>query len=321
VQSELEFATTEQLQTLAINDLLRDAAFYYLDWQQAFLEVQVTRNLLKLAEQRNTAIEARVRSGDLARIVETEFKTTLLQRQSALLEKQQKLAASGLKLSLYRRNQAGEPVAPGEGQSPKIADTFSQQLTQQLHTLPEKMINHPQLQALKFRREQLEQERKLAATELLPTLDMDVWVANDLGDGSETLDGLESYIGVNFSVPLERRKAKGKLQAVEAKIRALNFDQQQTQEIMRNFVATELMGIENLTELLNLQKNQAALAIELADLEQKRFAAGDSDLFLLNAREIARAEAELTVVKTQINIMRKQINLLAEAALLLPIAS
>ena len=314
LQTELGFDVVEQNQRELLNHLLREAGFNYLNWREAYLEAEIQKGLLQLAEQRNDAIRARVANGDLAKFVETEFQTTLLARSAALQAMLQKLRAAELKLSLYIRDPEGLPVNLNEKQNPIDDDAFDNLLNENLNQVMASMQNHPRLRALRLRKQQITEQRRLAASEMLPSLDMNLWLARDLGTGSETLEGTESYVGVNFSLPLERRKAKGKLRVADAELRALKFDQQAAQETMRNFIATALLEIDNLQTLLKLQKEQAALEARLTGLELKRFNAGDSDLFILNAREISRAQADLRVVKTETEIMRKRVNLLASSA-------
>ena len=304
------------LQRLSLNELLAKAGNTYLDWYLSHQELLVAQELLKLAQTRNEGIVKRVAGGDLAKVVELEFQTTLLARRAKVAESQQKLLLNSLKLSLFKRdNVTGDPLNIDVSTPPATLETISQALDKALGNFGD-IAQHPSLQALDFRAEQLQTQRKLSRTNLLPELDVNVTVARDFGDGSETLAGNESYVGLKLSAPIERRKAKGKLRAVEAELRALATEQRLTRENLVNVMQQQRSDLRNQQQLLKLHQEQALLAKRLAQVEVLRFQEGDSDLFLLNAREIASAQAQLRAAQTLTGILRRKLMALAQNGLL-----
>ena len=57
-----------------------------------------------------------------------------------------------------------------------------------------------------------------------------------------------------------------------------------------------------------MQEKQASLAEVLFEQEKKRFAIGDSDLFVLNTGEASAINSRLNAVKARINVMRSTLN-------------
>ena len=312
--AHLGLAEQEASRSVGLNQLLLDAANYFLDWHQARQEVDIAGELVALARARSIAIEQRVSSGDIAPIIKTEFQATLLDRQASFLALEQQLLKSQLNLSLYFRNQLGSPIELTSASRPLLSDHLQAELDVHVNNLSDNFQSHPLIAAMELQRQQLQSELKLAKNQLLPTLDLDILLAQDLGAGSSTLEDTESYVGFRFEAPLERRKAQGKTNALNAKLRMLALEQQQTLEYMALNLEQQMLALTNQKQLLTLQRQQVELVQALAEAEDLRFKAGDSDLFLLNTRETDSARAKLKAVKIQNYIIRQQLQLLAQTA-------
>ena len=153
---------------------------------------------------------------------------------------------------------------------------------------------------------------RLAKNNLLPKLDIELKVSEDIGrGGSETLDGNETYFGVNFSVPLERRTAKAKHSIAELKLTELQYQHKALEDRITTDIDTHIAQLDALQQLANLRANQALLARKLERQEHRRFDAGDSDQFLLNARETQAGQAALDAIEAQIRWWRKRLDLIA----------
>ena len=62
-------------------------------------------------------------------------------------------------------------------------------------------------------------------------------------------------------------------------------------------------------EVLDLQQQNAELAVTLSQLERKRFDAGDSDMFKLNARESGVLKAKLKAIEAQVDLLSAELTL------------
>jgi outer membrane protein TolC len=316
INAELSLEIASQQQKLMVNDLLLDATLQYLKWQQSSERRRILERLFKLAKDRQFGIEQKVAAGELARITLTEFQVTLLQREAELLSNEQSLRLDAIGLSFYMRDQQGQPKPIA------IKTRADKRLKQNLTQLPDRkelflaLRNHPDVVTLEQEIAQLRAELQLNENDLLPQLDFKIKVANDIGAGSTTLNGLESYVGFDFSVPIGQRAAKGKRNQTQAKLIETSAKHQEIVESLDVKLNQAMTALSNLILLRDLRDEQARVAERLMKEEQARFEAGDSDLFLLNARETNFARAQLAALDAHINLLRQHFIVLAGSAVL-----
>lgn len=283
----------------------------YLNWYESHAQMKVLSNLVSLAQTRQNGIEKRVNSGDLAPMSLHEFETTLISRQIALSQAQQSLNEAELMLGYYWRTSKAVSHKETIPQSPPtdIEWPFSQAF-EQIYFTSHWVEQHPLIRALNADIAIAKNQSRLAKNDYLPKLDMELKVARDAGSGSASLAGTESYIGLNFSVPLERRKAKAEKAKAKAKIEELSYKKQALFEQLSLDIKTHIQQLNNLKGLNQLIHSQSRLAQKLASQEQIRFNEGDSDQFLLNSRELAASQAELAAIHSDLKLKRQELKLL-----------
>ncbi len=67
---------------------------------------------------------------------------------------------------------------------------------------------------------------------------------------------------------------------------------------------------------MSLQSENAALANTLSKVEKTRFDAGDSDMFVLNARAQNEIKAKIKEIKAKVDLLKSELMLYKEAAML-----
>ena len=97
--------------------------------------------------------------------------------------------------------------------------------------------------------------------------------------------------GINFSVPLGRWDASGRRDTARAKTIKLTQDRELTKRQVLLEVDDAWSAIQAAVDRFRATDAEVLLAKQLETGERKRFAAGDSTLFLVNQRERATAEA------------------------------
>ena len=297
---------------LTINQLLYEGLNAYLNWYQASLVTEVADSLVELAETRREGIESRVANGDLAAITLTEFETTLLTRQIALQEAQQDLLRAQQQLLFYWRSDDGAGYNPADLVLPTLPLQWPFEDYRFDQSWQNRIIrNHPSLTELDAQIEIARTEARLSKNNLLPKLDFEMQLGNDFGSGRLNLDGPESYIGLKFSVPLQRNRAKADRAAAMARVRELEFDRQVQFDRLSVNLNESLLQLTTFDQLRQLRAEQAEIAKELETQEHARFDAGDSDQFLLNARETAAGQAQLQAIAAEVAWLRQRIELLA----------
>jgi outer membrane protein TolC len=297
----------------SINKLIYEGINAYINWYQAYRQTKAISDLVELALTRQKGLESRVANGDLAEISKTEFETILLTRQASLLEAKQDLMQARQLLSFYWRDDSGFPIVLSEDTIPPEQLKWPFNLTQFDDIWRDSIMSqHPSLGELSAQMKLAQNDIRLTKNNLLPKLDIELKVSEDIGrGGSETLDGNETYFGVNFSVPLERRTAKAKHSIAELKLTELQFNYRALEDRIMTDIDAHIAQLDALQQLADLRASQAILAKKLEQQEHKRFDAGDSDQFLLNARETQAGQAALDAIQAQIRWWRKRLDLVA----------
>lgn len=281
----------------------QQALIRYWRWVTAGSQIRVYEGLLRNALDRETGLTEQVRSGARAKIALTENRQNITRRQALVTAAQREFAKAANNLSFYLRNPAGQPLRPADAQLPDVASTLDAIAVNAVEAidavgagaLSRARTQRPGLKLLDNSIQRSLQRIKLDENALKPKLNLELALARDLGgvaEGGPTREGTDTVIGLEFSVPLQRRAAKGQLRQSRAKLEAQRQQQRQLQdqiEIELRNIVLELNAARELAELARLEVGQAKT---LRDAERTRFERGASDFFLVNLREQAAADAE-----------------------------
>lgn len=308
---DVDIAETERLIT-AITVQRRAVAAYNL-WVAAGLRLKVYRDLLELARARQAGLERQVELGARPRILLTEQAQNILRRETLVARTEQELANAANTLSLFWRDANGQPQRPAPEQLPDAFPTIPRP------TGPDRMAlaGRPDLKTIDLRIAQATNRLELDRNQLKPRLDLKLEASQDIGpvgSGGRSRNGFESKVGLSFSVPLERRAAKGRVAATSAEIDAL----ERRRQALREQITTEIEGIAidvRATERLALlAEEERARAGEMAQAERRRFGAGASDFFLVNVREESAADAAVRQLDARFRSLVAGAELAAAAA-------
>jgi outer membrane protein TolC len=156
----------------------------------------------------------------------------------------------------------------------------------------------------------------LARNELRPKLDLKGEIAKDIGPeglGGHSHTATEVIMGISLKIPLQNRKAKGKLAETQAKLDELSIKQRYLGEKIRAEVAGIGIEVETARKLVDTTLRQRDLA-GLAQAERRRFELGSSDFFLVNQREEASTDAEVKLIEARARIAAAHAELAAATA-------
>lgn len=267
----------------------------YQNWVAAGLRLSVYRSLLDLAEQRRGGIARQVQLGARPAILLTEMDQNIVRRRALVVRSEQEFAAAANALSFFYRDETGERITPAPDRLPAALPEFRPGRV----TGP---IDRPDLQSLGARLEQSEVRLALAKNDLRPRLDLRGELGYDIGRtglGGRSRDGEEAIVGLRFSIPLERRQAKGRIGEARAEIDGLRT----RQRVVADQIAVEVEGIaiavDGAERSAVLAAEEAELAGRMAAAERRRFELGASDFFLLNLREEAATDARVRLLDAQ----------------------
>ena len=308
-----------------LNNLLFDAGLAYLDWALAYYQVQVFQQAADVAAIRLKIVVESFVQGDQPAIDTLE---TFIQLQNRLFD------LNEARLELFNTRQTLETFFWEQGKPTWInplAGLTPDQLAQPATSAPE--INsyltglaerHPELQDLQIELQTYGIDRRLAAEQFKPRLDLsynllaqgtDFLSPINPNDGSLLRDLLTGNFkwGLNFSFPLFLRKEQGKMESVRLKqvMTSNKFERKFTEQEakIRNYF-NELQTTQQQIELYSgITDNYA----RLFEAEQIKFELGESSVFLLNTREQKFLEARLKLMKLQA-LFRKNLLALAWAS-------
>ena len=270
----------------------RDATKAYWSWAAAGLRLEVARALLEVAEARDEGLREQVTAGSVAPIALTDNQRLLLDREAKVVEAERKLQAATLKLSLYLRDDRRRPVRVDPSRlPPALPGPARAELGSADASVTRALQQRPDARALDATREAARVDVRLAANQRGPMVDLQAFVAKDIGDGPAELGPAEAGLGVTVKMALPLRQARGDHRAAQAKVGKIDAERRSLRDAIEAEVREALVSVDAATRRVTLARAQRDAASQLADAERDRLAEGGSDLLAVNLRELAAAQA------------------------------
>lgn len=302
-QARLSQPLAQQVYLAARMEILLKAAGIYWEWLGAKSRLIVSKNLLLIAEQRVTQVSERVKSGDAPALEITEAEQEIERRKAGVVKANRDLQKASIQMSVYLWKGGLIPDAvPPLDAMPELAPSPQKVSDDMWITARRQAIMlRPELKRIAAERKLVLAELDLAKNQLLPVMDAYALQGADTGKNSI---GAIVRGGVNVSVPLRQRTARGLKLAAETKLEKLSFDA----AAERQRIITE---VDDVVSAINTSFDKfGALAAEVDKAravesgEKQRFAAGDSTLFLVNQRERATAEAKQRLIDAHVEYLQ-----------------
>jgi outer membrane protein TolC len=167
---------------------------------------------------------------------------------------------------------------------------------------------HPLLAQTTARIEQLDIDRRLRSEYLKPELDLKYqW----LGDGGAvnnaenvTLLGEGYQFGVGFKMPLFLRRERGELSLAKLRLTDASLGLERDRLRIRNRINARLNDIAVFGSQVQLGGEMVVNNERLLGGELQRFDAGESSLFLVNAREVPLIDARIRQVDLEARLRK-----------------
>lgn len=279
------------------------AAAAYWQWVAAGERLRVYRDLLSIAEERDVGLTREVESGARARIFLIENQQTITQRRSLVTtaERDYRLAANAL--ALYWRDEQGVPVVPSATRLPPDLTLVDEAPLRTLDGVAATIADRPDLARLQNSIQRAAARIRLQENNLRPQLDLKLEVSEGLGgvgEGGVSRDSTDTIVALNFSVPVQRRAARGKLAAAAARLDALQLERQQLEEQIDIELKGIMLGLRYAEQLAVLASLEVSQSEQLQQAERTRFRNGASDFFLVNVREQAVANARIREITARL---------------------
>jgi outer membrane protein TolC len=276
--------------------LVRDAAEQYWSWVAAGRSYDVQRELLSLTIERNKVYEGRVAAGDLPQIELVQNQRLIASREAKLVEAERKLQQSAIKLSLYLRDESGQPLVPPAAWLPgDFPRTSAPSADLEEEAITATMVSRPELVELDFIRKQVEVELSQAENLYLPDLTATVDAAKDVGAPTPKDDKtpFQLQAGLYFDVPLQRNKARGKIREARGKLAQIAAKRRLQENKIVSEVQDALSALRTAYTRYQRAHENTQLARQLVTAERERFESLDSDLLRVALQETTAIEAEL----------------------------
>lgn len=302
-QASLARQAADPILQEAILNTSRQAVVAYWNWVAAGATLQAQRDLLKLADLRGEQYQAGFEAGKFAEIDVILNDQLIAERRAKEIDTQRKLRESAFKLSLFLRNDAGQPLVPNDewmpGDFPQIGPLPQTNLDDEVAVA---LQRRPEPRRLEIELRQLNLSLRLARNQMLPRLDFVLEGSQDVGaPGTKSDDKgpFELVVGATGEVPLQRRKARGKQREVAAKISQLS----EKLRLQRDKISVQVRTAYTSLALSEQVVQQAQIAFEtsLDTLQRYRFAfeRGKIDLIYLNLLETTANESEIKLIEAQ----------------------
>ena len=300
-----------------INKVWFSAGKDYWNWFFAYQQYVYIRDGVNLAQRRFLAIREQVLLGDKPPIDSVEASITLEDRRVQLQKSQVELLNTRLVLSNYLWSAYGIPQELPENAVPQKVPNPGESVNQlRIDSLvAQSAVQHPEILKIRSKIAQLDIERSYRQELLRPKLNLKgAFLAGRRDPFAYVAPNydfnLGNYkVGIDLSFPLFLREARGKLREVKIQQQELGYGLQQTGREIQTGVTSAYNDLKAYQSQVELQTKNVASQRVLVSGELQKFELGESNLFLINAREtklidmeVKRAELISSFQKTLVDL-------------------
>ncbi|MCW5910318.1 MAG: TolC family protein [Cyclobacteriaceae bacterium] len=305
-QAQLGITLAEAEKVKLINEVLLEAAKDYWQWYYAYFNYQLNTRNAQIAEEIFRRVRLNEQMGEASALDTLQADITRQQRQVERQEAYLDLVNSSVKLSNHLWDSSGNPLQVTERLAPQPvgeAEVLSTAVLDQL--LQSATENHPELQKLSVKLDQLEIDRKLAVEFLKPRVNFNYNFLNQplrpAGEFS-TFTFLNNYkFGLDFYMPVLLRKERARVAQTRLKIQHTTYERTQAEREILNQVQATFNQLVNTNTLLQQQNAMTANYQRLLQGELLNLENGESDLFKINVQQekLIQAQSKLLKLRTE----------------------
>lgn len=296
---------------IILNDLIFEASNAYWFWYESYNVKQVYVDALELAKERYRAIVRSAELGDIPAIDTLEAGIQVQNRELSLQQAELDYINAKAFLSIYLWQEGVVPVELGDNITPPSSRDVSDMSLYRSPLLEREsaISNHPELIQYNLKIDQLKIDKRLALEMVKPQLNLRYNAINQPINNNPFMDySMRNYTwGADFHVPIFLRQGRGELKLANLYIQdaSLNY------EAKKAFIDMKVQQANNEWSVTNQQVELYLRTVrdneKLLIGEQTKFNAGESSLFMVNAREISYISAQIKLIEL---ISKNQISLL-----------
>jgi outer membrane protein TolC len=287
-------------------DFFRLATQAYWSWQVAGAQYRIAAELLQLAVDRQQLFDVQLKEGKIAEAPVALNRRLVASRREALLAAERLIQQSALRLSLFLRDEQGQPVVPpSTWLDPNFLQTsFPLPRAEGLAADVQLALQQrPELVRFQLEKQRRSVEWQLANNQLLPALNLVLQGAQDVGAAKKTLSGTGPFatdrttgeLGAVLEFPLPFRNARGQSLTAQAQLAQLLAQERFTRDEITVQVQDAVSELLLTWQRLQQAQEEQRQAERVLQIETVRFREGRISLVELNLQEIAAAEAKTKV--------------------------
>lgn len=293
------------------NKVLLDITKSYWDWYFAYQQLQLMEQSLSIAEELFSRVKIDYDLGEAAVVDTIQAKITYQNRLAEYTNARLELTNARLRLSIHLWDENEIPLEISEYVYPSIEeDLWVIPEDSAITTLIDWAIeNHPEIQKLKAKQQQLQVEEKWNKESLKPEINL----SYSLIDAPFNIDGFESpqfgdnyKIGMDFSFPLLLRKERSYLQKTRIYQESTQFELAQTRQKVVADIRSAFAELETNQQLATQYQSLANNYNRLFEAELFNIELGESDLFKLNIQQDKYIESQIKYLKVLIKFEKQK---------------
>ena len=299
-KAEIYLRVSDQERRQMINELLFDSGKAYWDWFEAYNDLLVFQEAVEIASIRLEAVRQSASLGDIPSIDTLEAGIQVQNRELLLQDAELQFRNATEYLSIFIWSEGRIPLDLDPDSRPLDFGAAMEEvrLRNQWQELDSVVAIHPKILAFTGIIEQMKVERKLRKEMLKPVVNLkyNALSGSQIGNLPEDLGDNNYTFGVQFQMPIFLRKERGELRMTDIRIDQAENELSFGKEKLGFQVVASRNKIETTRNQVNLFSQTVLDSRGLLDGEREKFEAGESSLFLVNARELRYINAQIKLI-------------------------
>ena len=301
-QAKLFAQQAEMDRQLLVNDILYQASVTYFNWLRAYNEKQVFEAFVDNAALRFNGVKKSYEVGERAAIDTTEARIALYDRRLNLEKARINYIKATLDLSNYLWLENNVPIelqnniVPNTNTLLEIDAVLS---TSEFDLASFDINNHPKMLSLDYKYEGLDIERRFAANNLLPRINLEYNFLSETPGTINTFNTANYKSGVNISMPLFLRKERADIKLAKLKLQDTEFEIEATKVTLKNKISAIDQELDSFIIQNDYNENIVDDYEKLLSAEERKFFLGESSIFLVNSRESKLIDAKLKAINLE----------------------
>ncbi len=310
-KAELFALSSVQEQRLILNQLFYDASSTYLQWQVNERKLEIAQEGLNLATNKFVGTRKSFEQGDKPAIDTLESFIAIQSRTQTLIQAQQNLENSRIAIENFLWMNGSTPLElEDSAQATPFSNKLLSEPVQQVFPIQNELIkNHPTLIQYDLKIKDLEIDRKLQAEDIKPEirLDYNPLINTEMNSLAGNLDINNYKLGATATYSILQRKARGKVQMTDVKIKDTAYDLEQKKQALKIKLRTYQNNILNTSNQIIIVDNNFENYARMLLAENQKLVAGESSIFLVNSREQKYLDAAYKVLSVNSKLIKHRI--------------